>query len=181
MVRPALIVAAPFILLIAILNSPLRESFIADRAPASVPATPAMADYNEARMADYEAREQAARERRIEAAEARAARELQEDDAWARSRDTDWAQVTGGARRNAPARPQMGARAWASQITGALDSPMEPIQAQLAESGVSPSLSRQGNYRVFTYRFRDGSVLEFTAVPAGGQTGLILHSVDIRD
>ena len=147
---------------------------------------PAPVDVAPSAMEIYQAREQAARERRIAAAETRARRRLQKEAAaaaWEQSRETDWEQVARSAQRPRAARPQtrMGARDWASRITGELDSPMEPIQAQMAESGIAPALSRQGDLRIFTYRFADGSELELAAVPAGGRTGLLLYYVDIRD
>ena len=118
-------------------------------------------------MADYAARERAARERRIAEAEARAARERQDEiDAIDAENRTEYEQRNGdgttppqrgSARHPSTPQPRIGARAWASRVQGELDSPMQDIQAQLAESGVSPTLSRQGDLRIFTYTFYDGS------------------------
>ena len=175
--NPLLIIAAPFVLLAIFMNSPLRDSLgsSTSRSPAVSSQTPEMGAYLE--------RERAARERRIAAAEAGAAHRSQEETEAinARARVPRQRVASSANRVEAAPRPQLGARDWAARVQGGLDSPMQDIQYQLAESGISPSLSRQGNYRVFTYRFRDGSVLEFTAIPAGGQRGLILHSVDIQD
>ena len=169
-----LTIVIPFVLVVIFLNSPLHDT---GQAPVTR-TSPA--------MADYAARERAARERRIAAAEARAARERQdESDAINAENRAEYEhrsppQREVGSARRTP-QPRMGARAWASRVQGELDSPMQDIQAQLAESGVSPTLSRQGDLRIFTYTFHDGSELEFAAVPAGGQRGLVLYYVDIRD
>ena len=174
--NPLLIIAAPFVLLAIFMNSPLRDSLgsSTSRSPAVSSQTPEMGAYIE--------RERAARERRIAAAEAGAAHRSQEETEAINARvRVPRQRDASSADRVEAGRPQLGARDWAARVQGGLDSPMQDIQYQLAESGVSPSLSRQGDYRIFTYRFGDGSELEFTAVPAGGQRGLVLYYVDIRD
>ena len=132
---PLLIILAPFVLLVILVNSPLRDSFVTSSADRPT--------------------------------------------AWRTGQPLDRWRTP--AEDRAAQRSTSLARTWAGRTQGRLDSPMSAIQSQMASSGASPSLSRSGRYRTFTYRFRDGSVLEFTAVPAGGQTGLILYSVDIRN
>ncbi len=70
------------------------------------------------------------------------------------------------------------ARTVAAGVSGGLDSPMDLILPQIPYEA---DLDRSGRYREFTYRFEDGSRLVLTAVPAGGQTGLVLYSVDIQE
>ena len=185
-----LTIVVPFVLVVIFLNSPLHDT---GQAPITLHDTgQAPVTRTSPAMADYAARERAARERRIAAAEARAARESQNEiDAINVKNRAEYEQRNGGgappqrdvgsARRTSTPQPRMGARAWASRVQGELDSPMQDIQAQLAESGVSPTLSRQGDLRIFTYTFHDGSEQEFAAEPAGGQRGLVLYYVDIRD
>lgn len=115
----------------------------------------------------YEASERAARERRIAAMEARA------EQARAEEQPTDDPLPT----RATPS-DQSTPRAVAAGVSGGLDSPMDLILSQIP---YSPDLSRSGRYREFTYRFEDGSRLVLTAVPAGGQSGLVLYSVDIQE
>ena len=172
-----LTIVAPIVIIVAFLNSPLHDT---GQAPVALvveskpPAPPSSA------MADYAARERAARERRVAAAEARAAQEIVPKNRAEYARRATSQRALSSARQT-PQSPRMGARAWASRVQGELDTPMQAIQSQLAESGVSPTLSRQGDLRIFTYTFHDRSVLEFAATPAGGQQGLVLYYVDIRD
>ena len=78
-------------------------------------------------------------------------------------------------------RPGMAlARSVAESIQGGLDTPMSRILPQMPDD-VSPSRSRSGDLRIFTYRFRDGSRLILAAQPQGGGRGLALYYVDIED
>lgn len=117
-------------------------------------------------LAAYEAREQAARERRIAAMEARAEQARAEE------------QLPDDPPPTTTSPDQSTARTVAAGVSGGLDSPMDLILPQIP---YSPDLNRSGRYREFTYRFEDGSRLVLTAVPAGGQSGLVLHSVDIQE
>ena len=144
-----LTIVVPFVLVVIFLNSPLHDTGQAPVTRTSLGQAPVTR--TSPAMADYAARERAARERRIAAAEARAARERQdESDAINAENRAEYEHRSGvgtppqrevGSARRTP-QPRMGARAWASRVQGELDSPMQDIQAQLAESGVSPTLSR---------------------------------------
>ena len=84
-------------------------------------------------------------------------------------------------RAPAARRGESAARSWASRVQGGLGTPMQEIQLQLADCGVSPALSRSGDLRMFTYTFADDSQLILAAEPRGAQTGLVLYFVDIQD
>jgi hypothetical protein len=60
---------------------------------------------------------------------------------------------------------------------------LEQFTAQMPAS-LQPESSRRGSNRVFVWTFRDGSQIEATFRPRGGENsgqGLVLYSVDVRD
>lgn len=149
---PLLIILAPFVFLAIFMNSPWRDSL-----RPSVPST---------RVSDEEWAAGAEQRRRDAEREVAAIQQAQRERV--QRGDLPAPERTG----------QSTARTVAASVSGGLDSPMDSILPQIP---YSPDLSRSGRYREFTYRFEDGSRLVLTAVPTGGQTGLVLYSVDIQE
>lgn len=88
--------------------------------------------------------------------------------------------LNGGRQERQQATGPRSARPYLSRIRGGLGSPMESILSQMPD-GMIPSRDRRGEDRILTYTFGDGSEMILAFRPRGGQTGLELYMVDVRD